>query len=103
MCTPTQSKKPTISSGEGEENKADDDVDDQSTQDEVTVEPPPAPPEAENNSGSRYDLHGSQNQNYNHHYAGEDFIIDNEDGIVMTTKGCSEVLETPQMSLKAGF
>ena len=89
--------------GEEEEDDADDDVDDQSTQDEVTVEPPPAPPEAENNPGSRYNLHSGRNQNHNHRYAGEDFVIDNEVGIIMTTKGCSELLETLQMSLKAGL
>ena len=50
--------------------------------------------------GSRYRLRGGQNHNYNRRYAGEDFVIDNEAGIVMTTKGCSEVLETPQISLK---
>ena len=89
--------------GVAEEIKADDNVDDQPTQDEVMVEPPPAPPEEENNLGSRYNLCGGRNQNYNHHYAGEDFVIDNEDGIVMTPKGGSEVLETLQMSLKAGL
>ena len=89
--------------GEEEEDEVDDDVEDQSTQDEVTVEQPLSPPKAENNLGGRYNLHGGQNRNYDHHYAGEDFVIDNEVGIVMTTKGSSEVLETPQMSLKAGL
>ena len=84
-----------------EENKADDDADE--TQDEETVVPPPVLPEAENNLGSRYNLRGGRNQNYNHRYTGEDFVVANEDGIVMTTKGCSEVLETPQMFLKAGM
>ena len=89
--------------GEEEEEDADGDVDDQSTQDEVAVEQPLAPPKAENNLGGRYNLHGGWNQNYGHRYAGKDFVIDNEVGIIMTTKGCSEVLETPQMSLKAGL
>ena len=89
--------------GEEEEDEANDDVDDQSTQDKVAVEQPLAPPEAENNMGRRYNLRGGRNRNYNHCYAGKDFVIDNEVGIVMTTKGCSEVLETPQMSLKAGL
>ena len=53
--------------------------------------------------GGRYNLCGGCNQNYDHRYAGEDFAVDNEVGITMTTKGCSEVLETPQMSLKAGL
>ena len=57
----------------------------------------------ENNLGGRYNLHGGRNRNYDHHYTGEDFVIDNEVGIIMTAKGCSEVLETLQMSLKAGL
>ena len=89
--------------GEEEEDEADDDVDDQSTQDDVAVEQPLAPPEAENNLGGRYNLRGGRNRNYDHRYTEEDFVVDNEVGIVMTTKGCSKVLETPQMSLKAGL
>ena len=85
-----------------EENEAVENGDDQPTQAEVTVEPPPASPVVENNSGGRYNLLGGRNRNYNHHYAGEDFVIDNENGIVMTTEGTGEVLETPQMSPKAG-
>ena len=83
--------------GVAEVSEAVDNGDNQPTQDEVTVEPPLAPPEVENNLGSRYNLCGGRK------YTGEDFIIDSEDGIVMTTKGCGEVLETPQMSLKAGL
>ena len=69
----------------------------------VAVEQPPAAPKVENSLGGRYNLHGGHNRNYDHHYAGEDFVVDNEAGIAMTTKGCNEVLETPQMSLKAGL
>ena len=87
--------------GVGEEEDEVDD--DESTQDEVAVKQPSAPPEVENNAGGRYNLHGGRNRNNDHHYAGEDFVVDNEVGIVMTTKGCSGVLETPQMSLKAGL
>ena len=72
-------------------------------QEEVAVEQPPGAPEVENNLGGRYNLHGGCNRNYDHCYAGEDFVVDNEVGIAMTTKTCSEVLETPQMSLKAGL
>ena len=72
--------------GVAEESEVVDNGDDQPTQVEVTVEPPVAPPEAENNSGSRYNLRGGRNWNYNHCYAGEDFVVDNEDGIVTTTK-----------------
>ena len=89
--------------GVAEEIEADDNVDDQPTQDEVTVEPPPAPPEAENNLGSRYNLCGGRNQNYNHCYAGEDFVVDNEDGIVMTTKGSSEVFGDTANVLESWF
>ena len=72
-------------------------------QDEVAVEQPLAVPEEENNLGGRYNLCGGCNHNYDHHYAGEDFVVDNEVGIALTTKGCSEVMETLQMSLKAGL
>ena len=89
--------------GVAEESEAVVNGDDQPTQVDVTVEPPLAPPKAENNSGSSYNLCGDRNRNYNHHYTGEDFVVDNENGIVMTTKGSSEVLETLQMSLKAGL
>ena len=86
-----------------EENEVVEDGDDQPTRVEVPVEPPPAPPEADNNSGGRYNLRGGWSRSYNHHYTGEDFVIDNENGIVMATKGTSEVFETLQMSLKAGL
>ena len=86
-----------------EENEAVENDDDQPTQAEVTVEPPPASPVVENNSGGRYNLRGSRNQNYNHCYTGEIFVIDNENGIIMTTEGTGEVLDTPQMSLKDGL
>ena len=86
--------------GKEEEDKADDD---QSTQDKVAVEQPLAPPVVENSVGGRHNLHGGRNWNYDHRYAGEGFVMDNDVGIVMTTECCSEVLETPQMSLKAGL
>ena len=98
-----EAKPETPGVGVAEESEAVDNGDNQPTQDEVTVKPALAPPEVVNNSGSRYNLHGGRNWNYNHHYAGEDFVIDNEDGIIMTTNGCGEVLETLQMSLKAGL
>ena len=83
--------EPEIPGEDGEEDEVDDDVG--SMQDKVAVEL--AAPEVENNLGGRYNLHGGHNCNYDHHYAGEDFVVDNEVGIAMTTKGCSEVLETP--------
>ena len=67
-----------------EEDEADDDVG--SIQDEVTVEQPFAAPEVENSMVGRYNLRGGRNRNYNHRYAGGDFVVDNEGGIAMTTK-----------------
>ena len=89
--------------GAVEENEAGENGEDQPTQVEATAELPLAPPDEENNSGGRYNLHSDRNRNYNHRYMGEDFVIDSEIGIVMTTEGTGEVLETPQMSLKAGL
>ena len=68
--------------GEEEEDEADDD---HSTQDEVAVEQLSAPPEVESNAGGRYNLCGGQNWNYDHHYAGEDFIVDNDVGVHQDT------------------
>ena len=70
--------------GVGEEE--DEVGDDESTQDKVVVKQPSAPPNAENNAGGRHNLCGGQTQNYNHRYTGEDFVVDNEDGIIITTK-----------------
>ena len=86
-----------------EENEAGKNGDDQPTLGVATGQLPPAPPEEDNNTGGRYNLHSDRNQNYNHHYTGKDFAVDNESGIVMTTEGTGEVLETPQMSLKPGL
>ena len=54
-------------------------------------------------TGTRYNLRNSRGRSYNHRYAGSDFIVEDENGVVMTMEGTSEVLETPQMSLKAGL
>ena len=48
----------------------------------------------------RYNLRNTRGHDNNHRYDKEDYIIDN---VVMTTRGTNEVLETPQMSLKAGL
>ena len=93
--------EPEIPGVDREENEADDDVG--SMQDKDAVEQPLGAPEVENNLGGRYNLHGEHNHNYDHRYAGEDLVVDNEVGVAMTTKGCSEVSETPQMSLNAGL
>ena len=50
--------------------------------------------------GGRYNLRRARGRDYDHRYAGDSFIIDEA---AMTTHGGSEVLETPQMSLKAGL
>ena len=47
-----------------------------------------------------YNLRKTRGRDYDHRYDKEDYIIDN---VVMTTQGESEVLETPQMSLKVGL
>ena len=62
------------------------------TEDEATGQPP--------QGNSKYNLRKNQERNYGHRYARKDFVIDN---VAMTTHGTSEVLETPQMSLKAGL
>ena len=54
-------------------------------------------------TGTRYNLRSGRGRSYNHRYAGSDFIVEDENGVVMTMEGTSEVLETPQMSLKAGL
>ena len=50
--------------------------------------------------GGRYNLRRTRGRDYDHRYAGDSFIIDE---VAMTTHGAGEVLETPQMSLKAGL
>ena len=67
-----------------EEDEADDDGG--SIQDKVTVEQPLAAPEVENNMSGRYNLRSGRNRNYDHRYVGEEFVVDNEVGIAMTTK-----------------
>ena len=97
----TEQETPGV--GALEENNAGENGENQPTQVVATAELPLLSPEEENNSGGRYNLHSGGNQNYNHHYAGEDFVDDSECGIVMNTEGMGEVLETPQMSLKGGL
>ena len=69
---------------------------DQPTGDEATGQPPPASPQG----NGRYNLRNNRNRNYGHQYAGKDFVIDS---MAMTIHKASEVLDTPQMSLKAGL
>ena len=97
----TEPENPGV--GAVEEYEAGEDGEVQPIQAEATAELPPAQPEEDSNTGGRYNLHSDRNLNYNHHYTGEDFVVDSESGIVMATEGTGEVLETPQMSLKAGL
>ena len=62
------------------------------TEVEATGQPP--------QGNGKYNLRNNRERNYGHWYAGINFVIDN---VAMTTHGTSEVLETPQMSLKAGL
>ena len=55
------------------------------------------------NTVGGYSLRDKRNRNYNHRYAGEDFVVGDDTGITLATNGDSVVLETPQMSLKAGL
>ena len=83
-----------------EENEEGNNMEDQPAEDVATGQPPPALPQGNNGAEGRYNLRNNRNCNYGHRYAGEDFILDN---VAMTTHGTGEVLETPQMSLKAGL
>ena len=55
------------------------------------------------NTVGGYGLRNKRDRNYNHRYAGEDFVVGDDTGITLATKGNDVVLETPQMSLKAGL
>ena len=55
------------------------------------------------NTVGGYGLRNKRNRNYNHRYEGEDFVVGDDTGITLATKGSDVVLETPQMSLKAGL
>ena len=69
-------------------------------EEELTNQPPTVSPQRNGRGGGRYNLRNTRGCDYDHRYAGEDFVIDN---VAMTTHGTSEVLETPHMSLKAGL
>ena len=61
------------------------------------------PPDANTNMVGGYGLRNKRGRNYNHRYAGEDFVVGEDVGITLTTKESDQVMETPQMSLKAGL
>ena len=79
--------------GGNEENEDDVEVDEQSE----------TPPEAKEITASGYGLRNRRGHSYSHHYAGEDFVVVDDTGIILATRGDDEVLEMPQMSLKAGL
>ena len=60
-------------------------------------------PKARENTVGAYGLRSRRGRSYNHRYAGEDFVVGDDTGITLAVKGEDEVLETPQMSLKAGL
>ena len=67
-------------------------------EEEAIDQPPPA--QRSDRANRRYNLRNTRGRDYDHRYAGKDFIIDY---VATTTHGTREVLETPQMSLKAGL
>ena len=69
------------------------------SEDENEEEEPMSQPSV-GRGGGRYNLCHACGRDYDHRYAEDSFIIDEA---AMTTLGASEVLETPQMSLKAGL
>ena len=69
-------------------------------EEEAIDQPPTVPPQRNDRGNGRYNLHNTQGCDYDHRYAGEDFVIDN---VAMTTHGTSTVLEMPQMSLRVGL
>ena len=69
-------------------------------EEEAIDKPPLVPPQRNDRGNGRYNLRNTWGRDYDHRYAGEDFVIDNA---AMTTHGTSKVLETPQMTLKVGL
>ena len=61
------------------------------------------PPKAKESTASGYGLRNRRGRSYSRRYAGEDFVVGDDTGIILATRGDDEVLETPQMSLKAGL
>ena len=79
--------------GGNEENEDDVEVDEQSE----------TPPEAKESTASGYGLRNRRGCSYSHRCAGEDFVVGDDTGIILATRGDDEDLEMPQMSLKAGL
>ena len=70
---------------------------------DVEGQPKTTPDVKNNNMVGGYGLRNRRGRNYNHRYAGEDFVVADNTGTTLTTRGNDVVLETPQMSLKAGL
>ena len=88
--------EPEVPEVETVEENEEGEEEDQPTEEEAKGQLPPVSPQG----NGRYNLRNNRNRNYGHRYAGKDFVMDS---MAMTTHGTSEVLETPQMSLKAGL
>ena len=69
--------------------------------DETADEQATIPPDANTNMVGGYGLRNKRGRNYNHRYAGEDFVVGEDAGITLTT--IESDMETPKMSLKAGL
>ena len=76
---------------------------DGSGDDDIADEQAMIPPNVDTNAVGGYGLRNSRGRNYSHWYAGEDFVVGEDTGITLATKESDEVLETPQMFLKAGL
>ena len=61
------------------------------------------PPKTTESVVSGYGLRTRRGRSYNHRYAEEDYVVGDDTGVTLVTEGDNEVLETPQMSLKAGL
>ena len=71
--------------------------------DDIGNQPPMITPNVNNNTVGGYGLRKRRGRNYIHRYAGEDFVVGEDTQVTLATKESDEVLETPQMSLKAGL
>ena len=87
----------------GEDDGTNEDDNDESALHEITGQGQPPQPGGDNGGEGRYNLRSNRCRSYNYRNKENDFVIDDDSGIVMTTECTSEVLETPQMSLKAGL
>ena len=68
----------------GEEDKASENSDDPPTLDEIMDQVLPEQPGEDSGKKGRYNLCSDRSRSYNHRYAGNDFVVDDESGIVMS-------------------